>query len=326
MKNVFVLFLFSGLLIFDSCKNNSVTPEENSPSGSMISALNVNKQILVYSVSSSADGLSYLFHKNNYDDAKKKNFITYFIENFRFFDNMSGYFYCYDTNFICVAHPVLKNYIGGNHIEDVDSRGIKFVYIMRDSLRNRGKGFIEHSWLNQTTGLHELKVAYINLIKGTNLFFGSGVFVDYQKGWNLDSVGMKREIIRNIVHVTAKGFSSVFKYVILDSLSRVQFMKDYLDSVRFFDDKSGYYFVDDINHNNIVFPTQKNMEGQSLYNYIDPKGNYPVRNMVNVINADGRGFVEYYFLNPTNNKTEKKFVYVEKIEGTDYFIGTGVYF
>jgi len=325
MYTRYFVFLLTGILFLNGCKEDSVTNVIINPNG-LIPALEVNKQILLTAVSSTTGGLSYLFKKNNYDEATQNNYVSIFIENIRFFDNLSGYYFCYDTNMVCVAHPILKNYIGQNHLEDVDSKGTKFVYIIRDSLRAKGNGFVEFYWQNQITAIHELKVSYVSIIPGTKLFLGSGVFHDYQNGWTLDSVGMKREIIRNTVHSTAKGFAAVFQDIIAGSSQRIDFMKAYLDSLRFFDDKSGYFFVDDMNHFSVVFPTNKLLEGTSLYDYVDPKGNYPVRSMVEVIKQDGRGFVEYYFTNPVSGTTEKKFVYVEKIEGTNYFIGTGVYF
>jgi len=291
-----------------------------------ISALQLNKLILSYSIKASTDGFHGFFVKNILNQNDRNNYITHFIEELRFFDNLSGYYYCYDTNFVCVAHPILKNYIGGNHLEDTDSKGTKFAYLMRDVLRSSGGGFVEHYWQNQTTGIHELKLAYVHLIKETDVFLGTGVSVDYQKGWMVDSIGLKKEIIRNMVHAMTKGISGVFKNLVTDSLQRVNFMRDFLDQIRFFGDKSGYFFVDDLNYFSVIFPTQKSMEGQSLYDYVDPKGNYPVRSMVDIIRKDGRGFVEYYFTNPTNNQTEKKMVYVERIENTDYFIGSGIYF
>jgi signal transduction histidine kinase len=325
MNKYFIAFFFFSLLIFNACKEDSVT-NVNTNSRELISAFEVNKQVLFLSVNTTTSGLSYYFKKNNCDEATQKNYTSVFIEDIRFFDNLSGYYYCYDTNMVCVAHPVLKSYIGQNHLEDVDSKGTKFAYIIRDSLRLNGSGYVEYYWKNQNSADHELKVVYFSIIKWTKLFIGADVFQDYQKGWMLDSVGMKRELIRNIVHSTAKGFSSIFKHIISDSLQRIDFMKAYLDSLRFFNDRSGYFFVDDTNHFSVVFPTEKGFEGTSLYDYVDPKGNYPVRSMVEVIKQDGRGFVEYYFTNPATNKSEKKFVYVEKIEGTEYFIGTGVYF
>jgi len=99
-----------------------------------------------------------------------------------------------------------------------------------------------------------------------------------------------------------------------------------LDHIKFFDDGSGYFFVNDIEGVNIAHGADANHQGQNDYNLQDSKGTYIIRDMIDIINNSGSGFYEYYWINPASGLEEMKVTYVSKIKGTDYFIGAGFYF
>lgn len=305
---------------FHSCIDDVINPNIN-----LTASLDINKTILKTTVNNASDGFTAVFKDLYKTDEARIAFIRCFVEDARYLDDLSGYIYCYDTNFVNIAHPVLKDYIGNNHYDDTDSKGKYFVHEMKDSIKLKGYGFISHYWKNTATNTDEEKIAYIKLINKSPYCIGSGFLLSYHLFWLLDSTSLKKEMIRNTVHYTAKGLASVAKDLIKDSTEYVKFLKVYMDSIRYFNDGSGYFFVDDLNYFNIVFPTQKNLEGTNLYDYVDPRGNYPVRLMVDLLKREDNGFIEYYYINPINNNTEKKLVYIERIAGTSLFIGSGFY-
>lgn len=126
-----------------------------------------------------------------------------------------------------------------------------------------------------------------------------------------------------VVHSSAVGIGEVLK-TIHDSAGKVGIIRIYVDSIRFYDDRSGYFYVYNYQCVNIAHATQKNLQGQDLYNYQDCKGKYVIREL-SVAAAQGGGFVEFYWIKPGSTGEKLKIGYVEPIPGTNFFIGSGVY-
>jgi len=124
---------------------------------------------------------------------------------------------------------------------------------------------------------------------------------------------------------TSTGFGAVFENLITDSLERVNFCRIYVDPVRFFEDLSGYLFIQDFSGWNIVHPIDKNLEGTDLWDLQDAQGNFFVRDMSEIATTTGSGVTEYYWNNPTNGGIEKKLSYIHSIPGIEYYIGSGFY-
>jgi signal transduction histidine kinase len=136
-------------------------------------------------------------------------------------------------------------------------------------------------------------------------------------------ITVNKKIASAVVHSSAMGISETLK-TLPDSASGVRFIRTYIDSIRFYDDKSGYFYVYNYQCTNIAHATQKDLEGQNLYNYLDSKGNYVIR-LLSAAAKKGGGFVEYYWIKPGEQGEKQKIGYVEPINGSNYFIGTGVY-
>ncbi|NQU32606.1 MAG: cache domain-containing protein [Bacteroidetes bacterium] len=115
------------------------------------------------------------------------------------------------------------------------------------------------------------------------------------------------------------------KETMTDSLDYVNLCREFIDHIRFFDDQSGYFFIYDFNCINVAHGTQKNLQGQNLYNYQDSQGNYVIRGLVDIVKNHGNGVYTYYWNNPVTGKDEIKNSYVIKIPHTNYFIGARYY-
>jgi len=132
-----------------------------------------------------------------------------------------------------------------------------------------------------------------------------------------------KEMAIQAVHNMAVGISNYF-ITVQDSTKRVEFLRNFLNPIRFYDDDSGYFYVYDFNCNNISHAVQKNLQGKNLYDYQDPKGKYVIRELAEIA-KNGGGFLEYYWNDPRTSTQQPKIGYVEPIKGTNYFIGDGVY-
>ena len=144
-------------------------------------------------------------------------------------------------------------------------------------------------------------------------------------GNSLTKLESDKQVAVAVVHSTAVGLSEVLNNYQSET-DRTNFIRAYVDRIRFYPDQSGYLFVDNYDCLSIALPNPKELEGQNLYNYQDSKGNYVTRNLASAARSGG-GFVEYYLVKPgsTSSVEQRKISYVEPIPGTNYFIGAGVY-
>lgn len=99
-------------------------------------------------------------------------------------------------------------------------------------------------------------------------------------------------------------------------------IQDAVDKARFKPDSSGYFFVYE-GTTNVALPTKKSLVGKDLGQSKDKNGVYYVRELKNAATSGG-AFVEYVFNKPGQGD-QPKLAYAEKIMGTPYWIGTGVY-
>jgi signal transduction histidine kinase len=126
-----------------------------------------------------------------------------------------------------------------------------------------------------------------------------------------------------VVHASAVGLGEVLKKYASEA-ERTDFIRTYINKIRFFTDQTGYFFVYNFDGVNIALPNPNEWQGKNLYDHKDSQGKYVIREL----SADakkGGGFVEYYWAKPGSKGEFKKLAYAESIPGTSYFIGTGVY-
>lgn len=95
------------------------------------------------------------------------------------------------------------------------------------------------------------------------------------------------------------------------------------DPVRFYDDKSGYFFSYDMGGVRVNVPTDKKDNGKNLIDFADKNGFKFVKALVDIARSGG-GFMQYSFDKPGRGPTPK-LAYVLPIPGTDFILGTGVY-
>ncbi len=138
-----------------------------------------------------------------------------------------------------------------------------------------------------------------------------------------DTLEWNKKIAKNVVHTHAIMISEFIKDI-PDTTDRILFIRNAIDSVRFYDDKSGYFYVYNFDCLNIAHATQKDLQGQNLYNHQDAKGKYVIREL-SAAAQNGGGYVEFYWLKPGETGEKRKMGYVEPIPNSNYFIGSGVY-
>ncbi|MFW6263292.1 MAG: cache domain-containing protein, partial [Thermotogota bacterium] len=99
--------------------------------------------------------------------------------------------------------------------------------------------------------------------------------------------------------------------------------KSYVDIIRYEGDN--YFFVINTDARMVFHPISKELNGTSVKDDKDPNGIYLFREMVQVAEADGDGFVDYHWPKAGSKNDEPKVSYVKLFESWDWILGTGIY-
>jgi cytochrome c len=65
--------------------------------------------------------------------------------------------------------------------------------------------------------------------------------------------------------------------------------------------------------------------GQNHLELKDPAGKYFNKECVELAKTKGSGWVDYVWVNPVSKKVQPKTVWIQKVEGTDVYIGSGIW-
>lgn len=68
-----------------------------------------------------------------------------------------------------------------------------------------------------------------------------------------------------------------------------------------------------------------NLAGQNHFQVTDPVGKQFIKDCCEVAKTKGNGWVEYIWTNPLTNKLQSRSVWVQRIEGTNIYLGSGVW-
>ncbi len=91
-------------------------------------------------------------------------------------------------------------------------------------------------------------------------------------------------------------------------------------------DRQDYFWINDYHPRMIMHPFRPDMEGQDLSGFEDPDGLRLFQAMVDTVQADGSGHVEYQWqYYDQQERIEPKISYVAGFEPWQWIVGTGVY-
>jgi cytochrome c len=98
-------------------------------------------------------------------------------------------------------------------------------------------------------------------------------------------------------------------------------------SVKAYHDRDLYPFIYDMRGPNkglnVAHGARPALIGKNLIDLKDQDGKYLIREMVDIANGPGNGWIDYKWPNPITSKIEDKSSYIEKMG--DYFVGVGIY-
>ncbi|TSA30546.1 MAG: hypothetical protein D4R67_00270 [Bacteroidetes bacterium] len=315
-----LLLIILSIMVISCGKNTQPYVIEN-----WVSQYTLDKSIVEVNTTNTATGFETVFQTMIPDSTGRAQFCQAFIEPVRFYRDNSGYFYVESYRAWMVAHAIKPDLIGTYRMDVQDANGKFYVKDMVNTVIYTGYGFVEYYFENPSTGKTERKLGFVKSIPSAEFFIGSGFYGDPPAVYYEPS-DAKMTSAREATLVMALGIGGVFSNYYPDTNERVQFCRKLIDYIRFFDDQSGYFFIYDFNCVNVAHGTQKNLQGQNLYDYQDSRGNYVIRDLVAVAKGPtGEGYYKYWWNNPVSKQEEPKLAYVMKIPGINYFIGSGIY-
>lgn len=296
----------------------------------LVNEYDLSKSIIKVNATNFATGTETIF-RNAYlrnqlltDSVDHAAFCQAIINPVRFFSNESGYFFVESNNAWMVAHAEDTSLIGTYRYDVQDVNGKYYVRDMVEAVNYKGYGFVDYYFENPSDGQTGRKIGFVKSIPSMEFFIGTGFYeTETDLFYDLESADLF--LIENVTKSMAEGISGGLE-LYSDSLSGVEFCRSFIDNIRFFDNQSGYFFIYDFNCVNVAHGTQKDLQGKNLYDYQDSKGNYVIRDLVNLVKTNGSGYYKYYWNNPQTGKEEPKSAIVFKIPGIDYLIGSGVYY
>jgi len=132
--------------------------------------------------------------------------------------------------------------------------------------------------------------------------------------------------LHNLVDTVTSILNTYAQRVSAGSLSKEQAQAAALDEIKHMRyDGSQYFWINDKTPRMIMHPMKPEMDGTLLTDVKDPTGDRPFMKMLDVINKEGHGFVNYMWSKPGQTEPMPKLSYVQEFKEWGWVIGTGVY-
>jgi len=147
--------------------------------------------------------------------------------------------------------------------------------------------------------------------------------IQYQKDFAEENLKKNLEDKTNMAYNIAVNIYNENKSKTKDEIKKL--IKDAIRTIRF-NDGRGYFFIYTMDGKNILLPPSPKMEDTNMWNLQDKKGLYTIRELSKISKNNGKGFLDWYWYKPNNNKKMyKKIGFVKHIKQLNWFIGTGEY-
>jgi methyl-accepting chemotaxis protein len=161
-------------------------------------------------------------------------------------------------------------------------------------------------------------VSYVSTNDNAKMFIH-----EYEK----DAYAFHENELKHIMEIAQQSAMAIYKTQKAKGLSDDKIKEAILEELnhpRFFDDKSGYFFVYEQDGTNVLFPTNKSMEGKNLIGLKDSNGVLLIKELIEAAKKGG-GLVKYEFPKQKDGKPLPKFSYAMPFEPYHWMMGTGVY-
>ena len=161
-------------------------------------------------------------------------------------------------------------------------------------------------------------ISYVNTLKNEKMFLE-----EYQKS-SYAFYENELKTIMSIAHQTSMAIYETQKAKGIPDEKIKEAILDKFDELRFFDDKSGYIFVYEMDGTNVLLPTNKALKGKNMIDVKDSKGKFFLKELLEAAKKGG-GLVSYEFPKVKDGQPFLKFSYSMPFMPYNWMMGTGIY-
>lgn len=161
-------------------------------------------------------------------------------------------------------------------------------------------------------------ISYVNTLKNEKMFLE-----EYQKS-SYAFYENELKTILSIAHQTSMAIYKTQKEKGIPDEKIKEAILDKFDELRFFDDKSGYIFVYEMDGTNVLLPTNKALKGKNMIDVKDSKGKFFLKELLEAAKKGG-GIVGYEFPKVKDGQPFLKFSYSMPFMPYNWMMGTGIY-
>lgn len=228
-----------------------------------------------------------IYNRTDMDETAKKELAMFIVAKMRY--GKTGYIWINDTAPTMIMHP-LKPALDGKDLSGFkDPNGKKLFIEMARVCKEDGEGTVDYMWAKPGSDKPVAKTSYVRLFKPWGWILGTGVYLELAE--------------------------DTFK----------QTAKDAIAALRYGDENSDYFWINDTSPTMIMHPIKPQLNGKDISNLADPNGKKLFVEMVNITKAKGEGLVEYQWAKPGHDDPVDKLSYVSLFEPWGWIVGTGVY-
>ena len=160
----------------------------------MLSGQKEKLKIATHSVAQGIGSLLAELPQEKWDDT-----IRAFVDKIRFEEDASGYYFAYRGT-VCVALPPQPDLVGVDRQDVQDSSGLYLVKALVAAAESGGD-FVEYRYAKPGAG-EQPKLAYAEMIPGTDVWIGTGVYID-----NVEAI--RRQIATEVSSIATRLISSI---------------------------------------------------------------------------------------------------------------------
>ncbi|MEZ5235929.1 MAG: methyl-accepting chemotaxis protein [Acidimicrobiales bacterium] len=139
-------------------------------------------------------------------------------------------------------------------------------------------------------------------------------------------IELKQDATRQHVETAVGTVAAFHARVLAGELDEATAQAQALDTLRGLRyDGDQYFWVNDLAPTMLMHPTKPELDGTELAGTTVPTGKHLFVDMVDVVERDGAGFVEYQWPKPGAEDPQPKLSYVAGFEPWGWVVGTGIY-
>lgn len=152
--------------------------------------------------------------------------------------------------------------------------------------------------------------------------------LDYSDYRSQEIEAVLREELLSRTYEAYGVMESIYKHNKADKSKAeiTQMIKDALREIRF-NDGRGYFFIDTLEGDVILYPVFAQQEGENVLALQDDLGNHTIQEEIALVKAQREGYIEGYWKNPNakDDNLYKKITFVKAFEPYGWYLGCGDY-